>query len=261
MQSQATKNAPPPRTGNPAGLTVPALLGVALIAFVVTVLILLLVIFTGETQRPPLVLVLAGGALLAATLLPTIYVLVLAPLRREYENRLKAGVKSVDDNPAVFQDPVTRLPNRRGITTGLLESMAHAERYGDPLSVALVEIEGYDKMSGTLGPKGAERALQGMAEVFVETLRMPDKAGRYDGHEFLVVLPHTNLKDATKITERISENTDGRDLAHAGKRIGLSVSIGATQFRKGEDLEQLLSRAAEAKRQGGRRRSTKKTSK
>ncbi|HEX9627034.1 MAG TPA: GGDEF domain-containing protein [Acidiferrobacterales bacterium] len=255
MHSQAVKSSKSSRGGSPAGLTVPALLGVALIAFVATALILLLVVYAGEVPKPPLVVVLAGAALLAAILLPTVYALVLAPLKREYEARLKAGVKSVDDSPAVFQDPVTRLPNRRGITTGLLESMAQAERYGDPLSVALVEVESFDKIGSELGAKAAERSLQGMAEVFVETLRMPDKAGRYDGHEFLVVLPHTNLKDAVKITERIRANTEGRELAHAGKRVALGVSIGATQFRKGEDLEQLLSRATEAKHQtGGRKR-------
>lgn len=265
MHTEVAKASARSRGGSGA-VTARALLGVALTAFVMAVLVLLAVVYSGETPRPPLVLIFAGGALLAAVMVPAVYAMVLTPLRRAYDDRAHAGGRALSEHAAVFQDDLTHLPNRRGITTGLLESMAQAERYGDPLSVAVVEIDNYNKLNEMYGPRTNERVLQGMAEVFVETLRMPDKAGRYDGQEFLVVLPHTNLKDAGKIVERIRRATLGRSFEHNGHTVSLSVTIGVTQFRKGEDLEQLLSRAVSAKRQppGGnsrRRASTKKAAK
>ena len=141
-----------------------------------------------------------------------------------------------------------QLPNRRGITSNLLEFMAQAERYNTPLSVALVQVADFKKSSDDLAPRGGEKLLQSMAEVFYDTLRMPDKAGRYDNEEFLVVLPHTKLKDANMIADRVRTAVDARELGQGDKKIKMNVAIGAIQFRKGEDLEQLLSRAEQAKK-------------
>ncbi len=73
---------------------------------------------------------------------------------------------------------------------------------------------------------------------------MPDKVGRYGGEEFLIVLPHTALAPGRQIAERVRSAVGKAAIeAGGGKRLSLTVSIGVTQFRKGEDLEQLLARA------------------
>jgi diguanylate cyclase (GGDEF)-like protein len=178
--------------------------------------------------------------LLAAVVAPTVYAFVIGPLTLAYEEHGGGAAATQPSVPAALTDPVTQLPNRRGITSNLLEFMAHAERYNTPLSIALVQVQDFKKLGDDTGPRGGDKLLQIMAEVFYDTLRMPDKAGRYDGEEFLVVLPHTKLKDASMIAERIRNSA-------AGKKAKLQVIIGAIQFRKGEDLEQLLSRAEAAK--------------
>ncbi|MHB8345667.1 MAG: GGDEF domain-containing protein [Acidiferrobacterales bacterium] len=222
-----------------------SLLAVAVVVFAGSAVISLLIVYAGQTARPPLVLILGGSALMTGILVPSVYALVVAPLEREYEQRLKAS-GMIDANRTAVTDPVTRLANRRGITSSLIEVMAQAERYGDPLSVAMAKIDDFEKMAGTHGRKAAEQALQAVAAVLGETLRMPDRAGRYGEKEFLILLPHTGLKDAGMITERVRKGVASAALSLDGQMLKISVTVGAIQFHKGEDLEQVLTRVEHA---------------
>ncbi|MCK7578048.1 MAG: GGDEF domain-containing protein [Chromatiales bacterium] len=218
---------------------------------------------------------LAGGWALLLTALAAavlIHVAILMPLVNDLSRRLGSVEYEIADTvqrlrvakaaqPAsALTDEVTLLPSRRVVTSSILEHMAHAERYGNPLSVAYVELNDFERLHSEFGTGVTDQALKTVADAFADTLRMPDKAGRCDGHTFLVVLPHTTLKDANAIAERLRRNVSGRSVHHAGHDLKLAVAIGATQFRKGDDLEKLLERAQEAvharpaaarKREGG----------
>ena len=222
-----------------------SLLAVAIVVFAGSTAITLLIVYAGQTARPPLVMILGGSALLTGILVPSVYALILTPMAREYERRLKTS-GSVDINRTAVTDSVTRLANRRGITSSLIEAMAQAERYGDPLSVAMAKIDDFERLTGSYGHKVSEQVLQAVAAVLGETLRMPDRAGRYGEKEFLILLPHTSLKDAGKITERVRRGVASAALSVGGQKLKISVALGATEFHKGEDLEQVLSRVERA---------------
>lgn len=167
------------------------------------------------------------------------------------------GVEPTEDMSALtVTDKLTHVMNRRGITMGVLEAMAQAERYNTPLSIATVDIDHFQRVNDELGKEAGDKVLADLAGVLADTLRMPDKVGRYGGEEFLVVLPHTSLTQARKIAERVCSAVGNSKLGN-GKRVNLTVSVGVTQYTKGADLEHLLTRAnaavQEAKRDGGNR--------
>lgn len=201
--------------------------------------------------------ILLNAALLALVIAAPIYWLVLKPLRREYEKRLEAEQRAEDLGQLAITDPLTRIMNRRGITVSVLDAMAQAERYGNPLAVAMADIDHFKQVNDTYGHEAGDKVLAEIASVLSETLRMPDKVGRYGGEEFLIVLPHTTLAQARKIAERMRAAVGDWPFAPGGKKTALTVSIGLTQFQKGEDLEQLLTRVDRALYQakaGGRNR-------
>ena len=236
-----------------------AFVTIGLIAFSAGLLVML-ALTRYSTPDNHAAIIFTSALLLAAIIAPSVYALVIGPMASSYEDGKAASAPAIQ---AALIDPITRLPNRHGITSNLLEFMAHAERYNTPLSIALVKVADFKKLSEELAPRGGEKVLQSMAEVFYDTLRMPDKAGRYDNEEFLVVLPHTKLKDASLIVERIRTTVDAKKLDQDGKNQNkkMSVNIGAAQLNKGEDLEQLLSRAEQAKQTKARRAPAKKAAK
>lgn len=171
------------------------------------------------------------------------HALILTPLARDYEANLE-----VKPRPSTLGtiDTLTQVPNQRGITASLLNAMAYANRYNHPLSVALVDLDMLATINREMGRKAGDKALQTVAAVFSDTLRMPDHAGRYGDEEFLVILPNTSLKNATTIAERIRDGVETAKCSFNGKIIPVTVSVGASQFHKGEDLERFLVRVGKA---------------
>jgi diguanylate cyclase (GGDEF)-like protein len=198
---------------------------------------------------------LLNGILLAVICAPPIYWLVLSPIRNQYIRRLRGEGDDEDLNHMAITDPLTRIMNRRGITVGLLDAMAHAERYRTPLTVAMADIDLLKEINASYGRGGGDRVLKDLAGVLADALRMPDKVGRYGGEEFLIVLPHTSLVQGKKIVERIRNSVSKWDFEVGSKKIRLTISIGVAQYKIGEDLEQLMSHASKAlqeAKQGGR---------
>jgi diguanylate cyclase (GGDEF)-like protein len=171
------------------------------------------------------------------------HALIITPLARDYEAHLKARPRAAVSSTL---DALTRIPNRRGVTASLLEAMSYANRYNHPLSVALVDLDLLASINREMGRKAGDKALQAVAAVFADALRMPDRAGRYGDEEFLVILPNTTLKNATAIAERIRDSVENADCSFNGRKIPVTVSIGASQFHKGEDLERFLARIDKA---------------
>ncbi len=187
----------------------------------------------------------ATGAVLAAMLgAALVYALILMPLAHEYEATL--GAKPRATTADATQDALTRIPNRRGITTNLIDAMAYANRYGHPLSVALVDLDLLRDINAGLGRKAGDKALQSVAAAFADALRMPDRAGRYGGEEFMVILPNTQIKNAVKIAERIRNSVENTEVGNGRGKLPVTVSIGVAQFKKGEDLERFLTRVNKA---------------
>jgi len=174
-----------------------------------------------------------------------VYQLVLAPLEREYESAFE--LQASNQRALAQTDPVTGILSRRAITSSLLEAMALSERYRHPLSVVLARIDRASGLKAELGRRGMVRLLQAVASKLDEVVRLPDRVGRYGDEEFLLVLPHTALKDAERIIERIRAGMGTLDLGTGKETPKLSLRTQATRYRRGDDLEQLISRLVRAK--------------
>jgi diguanylate cyclase (GGDEF)-like protein len=190
----------------------------------------------------PFALVLMHALLLAAILALTVNA-VLKTYRQAEERHAEAPA---DPGPAAMTDALTRIMNRRAITMSLLDAMAQAQRYGHPLTVGIADIDLFKRVNERDGRDAGDRALTLIAAILSEALRMPDKVGRYGGEEFLVILPHTPLAQGRKIAERMRAAVEAWNFDLNGRPAKLTVSLGVTQYRKGEDLEQLLSRVDKA---------------
>ncbi|MCR4300299.1 MAG: GGDEF domain-containing protein [Sulfuricaulis sp.] len=240
-------------TRSEGSTTLKAMLAIVVIIFIAAVLIMYGLLYLGTQNNTDFILLV--GILTAVITAPPIYWLVLSPIRQEYITRLRGEGNNDDLSLMAITDPLTHIMNRRGITVGLLDAMAQAERYRTPLTVAMADIDLLKEINASYGRGGGDRVLKDAAGVMADALRMPDKLGRYGGEEFLIVLPHTSLVQGKKIVERIRSSVSKWDFDVGSKKIRLTISIGVTHYKIGEDLEQLMSHASKAlqqAKQGGR---------
>ena len=192
----------------------------------------------------------ATGGSLAVTLLVAaavlallVYFAVVEPIKRSYRQRTPASSSEDDKSQFVTIDPLTRTLNRRGITSTLLEAMAQAQRYGSPLSVAVIDIDALARINDRYGTATGNKVLELVGYTITEGLRLPDRVGRQTDDEFLVVMPQTKAMAALKVAERIRTAIEAVELETEKQPIKVSVSIGVAEFHKGQDLEKFLGNA------------------
>lgn len=197
---------------------------------------------------------IAGAALIAflaaAGAAPLVYLLLIRPSRQPRPHPVAA-----EQDGAVMIDPVTHVLNRRGITATLLEGMAQSQRYATPLCVALLAIDDFAALGDRHGASVCDRAAQWAAGAMTEALRLPDRLGRYEEGQFLLVMPQTRATAGFKVAERLRDTVAASPLTLDQRPEPLTLSAGVVEFGKGHDLEKLLSQAhaalAEAQAGGG----------
>lgn len=142
---------------------------------------------------------------------------------REFE------VKMMNFEWEAHEDKLTGLPNRRWFDTVLENEFQRSMRYKHPLSLLMMDLDLFKDVNDTYGHVAGDRVLQEVSAVIKAGTRTSDSAARYGGEEFAVILPDTEIKDATLVAERIRQHVEAYSfLDEQGKRIdGVTISIGA----------------------------------
>jgi diguanylate cyclase (GGDEF)-like protein len=145
-------------------------------------------------------------------------------------------------------DFLTTTLNRRGIEGALASELARMRRSDSMASLLLVDVDHFKQINDTLGHAAGDAALRSLANRIASCLRGYDKLGRFGGDEFLVLLPETSGDEAMGIAENIRESFRG------AQGTEITLSIGASQWRRDEIVSEVLARADkalyDAKREG-----------
>jgi two-component system, cell cycle response regulator len=100
-------------------------------------------------------------------------------------------------------DGLTGLFNRRYFSSRMHQEFQRAQRYSDPVSLMMLDIDHFKKVNDTFGHPFGDLVLKGTAELLRAGVRDPDICARYGGEEFAVILPKTHLAGALVVAERI----------------------------------------------------------
>ncbi|MCU1603278.1 MAG: domain receiver component of a two-component response regulator [Frankiales bacterium] len=142
-------------------------------------------------------------------------------------------------------DPLTGLRNRRGVAEQLTSWRAHCSRHGQPITVAMIDVNGLKRVNDEHSHAAGDRVLRAVAEQLQACVRTEDVVGRWGGDEFLVLLPRADASTAVALVERVNSRLALQQLVEGGPitvRAGVSVAPPSSH----EDDEHLLGRAAVA---------------
>jgi diguanylate cyclase (GGDEF)-like protein len=135
---------------------------------------------------------------------------------------------------AALRDPVTGLGNYRMFDTHLRAAFARAQRYGNPFSVLLIEVN----LSGGTGPTSSsttgDRVLSFVGKVLSRELRGADLVARVGEFTFGVVMPETEFDGARLAWDRLRNAILGywpehRTWSLSGGAAGYSVDVGCLE--------------------------------
>jgi len=146
-------------------------------------------------------------------------------------------------------DALTGTPNRRAFDQALRGEWRRCTRAREPLTLIMVDIDGFKQFNDTFGHLVGDQALIAVARAMAATLhREGDLLARYGGEEFAIVLPNTDTDGALVLGERLAEAVRAITIRQA---LGwnLSVSVGTASWHPDRELMKspvLLGRADEA---------------
>lgn len=138
-------------------------------------------------------------------------------------------------------DGLTGLANRRYFLERLDAVVAQAQSRQHRLSIVMIDLDHFKRVNDTYGHAAGDRVLVAFADLLRALVRAADLPGRLGGEEFGVYMLDTSLDVAMKVGERLRVQIRGlRPLADDYQP---SASIGAAEWRQGEDAESLMQRA------------------
>jgi len=157
-------------------------------------------------------------------------------------------------------DGLTGLFNHRVFQEKLSEELKKLNRYSEPTSLLLTDIDFFKKINDAYGHPAGDAVLKGIAKIIRETTRDIDISARYGGEEFAAILPRTDGKGAKIIAERLRQAVMNKsfDISHIGPiKITLSIGIAAvpSDAKTKEELIDKADKALYFAKHNGRNRS------
>lgn len=143
-------------------------------------------------------------------------------------------------------DFLTGLHNRGYFDERVREEVVRARRHQRPLAVGMVDVDRFKNFNDRYGHSAGDLALQAIARMLKENLRLTDVVARYGGEELVIIMPETGADGAVRKLEQIREIVAEMtlELPRRTLRGVLTFSAGVASLPDdGEDVDSLIARA------------------
>lgn len=197
----------------------------------------------------------AVGLMYALLVVPTIAALadrvaVMTQRLRSQRSELQQALARLKD--AATRDELTGAHSRAHMTELLQMQFEQQRRTGAPLSLAMIDIDHFKHVNNRHGHTVGDEVLRRFVRHAQGQLRAADVLGRWDGEEFLVLMPSTAAADALPAIDRLQQSLaeDGRraagERAVMPKGLVITFSAGVIQVGADDSVDTAIDRAAKA---------------
>jgi diguanylate cyclase len=159
-------------------------------------------------------------------------------------SRLRQHLETVERD--AMTDGLSGLTNRKAFDKGLAGAVAAAEASGEPLSLAIVDIDHFTRFNDTWGHQTGDQVIRFVASVLKKHGAAPRVAARYGGEEFALVLPGLTAKAAVAVLDAVRLEVSSRRLKRRStdEELGaIKVSAGVAERVAAEPATALVARA------------------
>lgn len=144
-------------------------------------------------------------------------------------------------------DELTDLPNRRAFLRRLEDEVGRVQRYGLPLTLALIDLDNFKEINDQYGHPAGDEVLRCYSKNILSIFRHHDMVARYGGEEFAVLLPNTDKEGALRALAKVKKrSSETRWQFNGTVRHVPTFSAGLALYKPGESPGAFIERADNA---------------
>ncbi|MBR0904065.1 diguanylate cyclase [Bradyrhizobium liaoningense] len=141
-------------------------------------------------------------------------------------------------------DFMTGLMNRRSFLAVADDAVAFCRRYKRNMATLMIDIDHFKKINDTHGHAAGDDAIKRVSEIVSQSIRTTDKAARFGGEEFVVLLREIDQETAVLLADRIRTSIESATVRHGDIVIPITVSVGLALFdERDRDVQDVIERA------------------
>ncbi len=146
------------------------------------------------------------------------------------------------------RDPLTGLLNRRAFQVFASDAMSYFRRYKRQIAVLVVDIDFFKRVNDTFGHAAGDDVIKGVGAIVSSAVRGTDKAARFGGEEFVVLLRETDANGAMIFAERVRQMISAAPMAtERSGPVHVTISVGLAMAQAHDrDVEDIIQRADRA---------------
>ena len=138
------------------------------------------------------------------------------------------------------RDALTNIENRRSLIEILAIEQKRFQRGGTPFCIAILDLDSFKSVNDNFGHAAGDMVLKTFVEIVRNEMRL---SARYGGDELVLVLTGTTVSEGVTALDRICAETEVYDWSKFCQGIVLTASIGITDFRPSETIDDAFHRA------------------
>jgi len=129
-------------------------------------------------------------------------------------------------------DPLTQLCNRNSMMDRIEIEMIKMGRTWRPFCLAMLVVDNYRQINDQFGKESGNKILESLGLILTKTLRRQDTASRWEGEQFLLLLPETSLDGGFTISEKIRTTVENTKVTYGEYEMSFTVTLGVDIYNK-----------------------------
>lgn len=166
--------------------------------------------------------------------------------RKQYQDNLRNDLEQSVNLAA--KDGLTGLFNRRYFDVHIKQMVEKGNKEGIKLYLLMCDIDNFKHVNDTYGHQAGDKVLITTSNILKNTFRVTDLIARFGGEEFTILLNDINIDQAIYTAERVRVKIESMNfqIDEQEEPLKKTVSIGVTEYKKGESIEDFIERSDKA---------------
>jgi len=140
-------------------------------------------------------------------------------------------------------DNLTKLANRHYIQKELKSRFEENKRFSIPFGILFIDIDDFKSFNDNFGHINGDKILKNISNTFISNSRAFDLFGRWGGEEFIGIIRNINGDNLYNLGEKLRILIEKNTLKINGRKICITISLGATLVKPGDTIDSLIDRA------------------